>query len=107
MNDEGESVLLSEMQNAGMIENCGWLSRLIKAAAVTTVTSAATAVVVATDGTGVGAVVIYDFDVRSGSLAIGMFGADSTHFGTYSHYDFSTIDKSVTGGDLIIAYIVG
>ena len=27
--------------------------------------------------------IIYDFDVRSGSLAIGMFGADPTHFGTY------------------------
>ena len=253
MNVEGESVLLSDMQNAGMIENCGWLSRLIKAAAVATVTSAVTAVVVATAGTGAGAVaavtvatntavtvhvtekaiaiankkhnsknteptgyingqdnysnwkcgaknlkhngcgviaaynvmrklgktkkltdIIYDFDVRSGSLAIGMFGADPTHFGTYfsanglkyskyynfdslqsalskmkenqvalvcawnsssfsegahyfavektrsgnykaynfyndstSHETFTKIDKSVTGGNLIIAYIVG
>ena len=118
--------------------------------------------------------IIYDFDVRSGSLAIGMFGADPTHFGTHfsangvkyskyysfdslqlalskmkenqvaligawngksvsmgAHYvavekngvdsfrvynynndvlsykTFSKIDKSVTGGDIIIAYIVG
>lgn len=34
MDLDGESILLSEMRAAGMIENCGWLSRLLKSAAV-------------------------------------------------------------------------
>lgn len=31
MNIDGETILLSELRGAGMIENCGWLSRLFKA----------------------------------------------------------------------------
>ena len=31
MNIDGEGILLSEMRDAGMIQNCGWFSRLIKA----------------------------------------------------------------------------
>ena len=34
MNIDGEGILLSEMRNAGMIQNCGWLSKLIKKVAV-------------------------------------------------------------------------
>ena len=30
MNIDGESILLSEMQESGMIQNCGWFKRLIK-----------------------------------------------------------------------------
>ena len=247
MNVDGESMLLSDMQNMGMLENCGWLSKVLKGAA----TVAATSVAFAVGGVGAAAVVstalataapvvsaaeknlatnnknhnkknteptsyingqanyshwkfgvstlnyngcgviatynvlrkfgknkkltdiIYDFDVKSGSLAMGYFGADPTHISEYlrlnglkcvsyssfsslqtalsnmktsqmavlcywnsenvstgAHYvavekttigfniynysnvstsceKVSKIDKSVTVGDLIVAYIVG
>lgn len=58
MNVDGESILLSEMQDAGMIQNCGWFKKLVKKVvkvAVVTVTAVAVvattaAVVVATAG---------------------------------------------------------
>ena len=58
MNVDGESILLSEMNEAGMIQNCGWFKRLIKkvvkvvvqVAVVATVVAATAAVVVATAG---------------------------------------------------------
>lgn len=58
MNVDGEGILLSEMQDAGMIANCGWFSRLIKtivkvavvAVAIAAVAVATAAVVVATAG---------------------------------------------------------
>ena len=58
MNVDGEGILLSEMKNAGMIDNCGWFSRLIKnivkiavvAVTVTAVVVATAAIVVATAG---------------------------------------------------------
>lgn len=54
---EDEVILLSEMQNAGMIENCGWFSRLVKRAVKTVVTAVVVvAVVVATGGVGAAAV---------------------------------------------------
>ena len=247
MNVDGESMLLSDMQNIGMVENCGWLSKLVKGAAGTAV---AAAVIVATGGLAAGAVVtattavaavdvvekvnavnnkkhnaknaeptgyingqakysnwkfgtktldyngcgviatynalrklgkteklvdlIYNFDMKNGTMAMGFFGSDPTHisqylrdkglsctsystfsslqtalskmktsqvlilcswngekvengahyfavektssgtYKAYNRYDNSTsyttytkIDKSVTGGDLIVAYIVG
>ena len=157
MNVDGESMLLSDMQNIGMVENCGWLSKLVKGAAAV----AATSVALAVGGVGAAAVVstalvtaapvvsaaeknipannkahnkkntepagyicgqayysdwkfglstlnhngcgiiatynvlrkfgkspnltniIYDFDSRSGSLAMGYFGADPTHISQY------------------------
>lgn len=54
MNVEGEGILLSEMKDAGLIQNCGWFSRLVKKVAkvvvVSSVVVAAAAVVVATAG---------------------------------------------------------
>ena len=44
MNVEGEGILLSEMREAGMIQNCGWFSKLVKKVAKVV---AVTAVVVA------------------------------------------------------------
>ena len=248
MNVDGESMLLSDMQNMGMVENYGWFSKLVKGTAGTVV---AAAVIVATGGLAAGAVVtattavtavdvvekvnavnnkkhnaknaeptgyiygqgyysnwkfgtrtldyngcgviatynalrklgkptklidiIYDFDIKSGSLAMGFFGSDPTHISQYlrekgftctayktfsslepalskmtknqvlivcawnsddkktgAHYiavekiksnsygiynlysnseelldDITKIDKSLTGGDLIVAYIIG
>lgn len=61
LNVEGEGILLSEMRDAGMIQNCGWFTKLIKKVAVATtvvaVTVAAVAVVVATAGAAAPAVV--------------------------------------------------
>ena len=61
MNVEGEGILLSEMREAGMIQNCGWFSKLVKkvakVVAVTAVVVAAAAVVVATAGAAAPAVV--------------------------------------------------
>ncbi len=48
MNIDGEGILLSEMRDAGMIQNCGWFSRLIKAIVVAVVVVAVVAVVAAT-----------------------------------------------------------
>lgn len=58
MNVDGEGILLSEMKNAGIIDNCGWFKRLIKkvvkvvavVAVVSVVAAATAAVVVATAG---------------------------------------------------------
>ena len=61
MNVEGDGILLSEMREAGMIQNCGWFSKLVKkvakVVAVTAVVVAAAAVVVATAGAATPAVV--------------------------------------------------
>lgn len=51
MNVDGEGILLSEMREAGLIENCGWFSRAIKKIAkkvVKTVAIVAATAVVAT-----------------------------------------------------------
>ena len=58
MNVDGESILLSEMKELGMIQNCGWFSRLIKkvvkiavvAVTVVAVAAVTAAVCVATAG---------------------------------------------------------
>ena len=61
MNIDGDAVLLSEMRNAGLIDNVGWFSRVIKkiakVVAVVAVTVAAVAAVVATAGAAAPAVV--------------------------------------------------
>ena len=61
MNLDGEGVLLSEMQQMGLIANCGWFSNLFKrlavAIAVVAVAVAAVAIVVATAGAAAPAVV--------------------------------------------------
>lgn len=55
---EDEIILLSELQEAGMIENCGWFSKMIKKAICRTVTVAAVVTIVAaTCGAGLGATI--------------------------------------------------
>ncbi|MFQ6724077.1 MAG: hypothetical protein ACLRFE_01910 [Clostridia bacterium] len=48
MNIDGESILLSEMQEAGMIQNCGWFKKLVKKVVKVAVVVAAVAVVAVT-----------------------------------------------------------
>lgn len=54
---EGETVLLSEMQDLGLIQNCGWFSKLIAAAVAAVVVTAVVATVMVTGGAALGAVV--------------------------------------------------
>lgn len=55
---ENEIVLLSEMEESGLIQNCGWFSRMIKNAVVAAVVVAAVATItVATCGAGLGATI--------------------------------------------------
>lgn len=81
MNIDGESILLSEMKEAGMIENCGWFKRLIKkvvkavvqVAVVATVVVATAAVVVATAGAAAPALVAAGVGITtSTSIGIGV-----------------------------------
>jgi len=55
MDFDGEFVLLSEMQNAGMIQNCGWFSNLFKTFVKVAIAVVAVAVCVATAGAGTAA----------------------------------------------------
>lgn len=86
MNIDGEGVLLSEMRNAGLIENCGWFSRLIKniakAVAVVAVVAVAVAAVVVTAGAAAPAVVAAGVGVSTTVVA----GAVTTAatIGTYA-----------------------
>lgn len=70
---DGDYILLSEMQDAGMIQNCGWFKNLfkkvVKAVVAVVVVSAVVATVVATAGAGMGAV------IAAGAVAGGVTGA--------------------------------
>ena len=57
MNVEGEGILLSEMRNAGIIQNCGWFSKMVKKVAQNVI-NVAVAVVAATAAVAATAVVI-------------------------------------------------
>lgn len=70
--DDGEYMLLSEMQDLGMIENCGWFKKLWKkvvvAAVAVVAVAAVTTVIVATCGAGLGAC------IAAGAIAGGITG---------------------------------
>ena len=74
MNIDGEGVLLSEMRDAGMIENCGWFSNLIKSvvkiAVAAVVVAATAAVVVATAGAAAPALVAVGVSERILAMAL-------------------------------------
>lgn len=69
---DGDYVLLSEMQDYGMIANCGWFKKLIKkvvvAAVVVVAVAAVATVVVASCGAGLGAC------IAAGAIAGGITG---------------------------------
>lgn len=96
MNIDGEGVLLSEMRDAGMIENCGWFSNLIKAVAKAVVVVAVAAVAVA-------AVV-----VTAGAAAPAVVGAGvavaSTVVGTAATIaGYATITAAIAAGVYVAA----
>ena len=108
MNIEGEGILLSEMRSAGVIQNCGWFSRLVKkvakAVAVVAAVVATAAVVVATAGAvapaivAVGVGVAGSTAVTAGSLAVG--AAAGALF-------YSTIGKSAIKAGTAIGEVIG
>ena len=56
---EDEIILLSELQDAGMVQNCGWFSKMIKKAICRTVVAvAAVTIIAATCGAGLGATIL-------------------------------------------------
>lgn len=57
MNFDGDYILLSELNNLSIIENCGWFKKLVSAAIATVVVTAVVATVLATGGASLGAVV--------------------------------------------------
>lgn len=69
---DGDSVLLSELQSQGLIQNCGWFKKLWKkiagAALAVVAVAAVTAAVVATCGAGLGAC------IAAGAIAGGITG---------------------------------
>ena len=87
MNIDGEGILLSEMRNAGMIQNCGFLSNLIKAVvkvvAVVAVVTVAAVACVYTAGAAAPALVAAGMAAKTATVVA--FGA-GTLFGaaTYS-----------------------
>lgn len=61
MNLDGETVLLSELRGAGLIENCGWLSRLIK--------TVATGIVAGLTSTFIGVVAVVAVTIAENKIA--------------------------------------
>ena len=86
MNIDGEGILLSEMRDAGMIENCGWFSNLIKTVAkavvVVAVAAVAVAAVVVTAGAAAPAVVAAGVGVSTTVVAGAV--ATAATIGTYA-----------------------
>lgn len=98
MDVDGESILLSEMQDLGLIQNCGWFSRLFKKIAVAVVAvvavAAAAAVIVSTAGLGMAAVIGVSATV--GAIAGGVAG------GIISYTEYGKLDwRWVVGGAVI------
>lgn len=54
---DGDYILLSEMQEMGLIQNCGWFKKLIAAAVAAVVVTVVVASVMVTGGAAVGAVI--------------------------------------------------
>lgn len=67
---DGEYVLLSEMQNAGLIQNCGWFSNFFKAITKVFVVAVAVVACVATAGAGIGAVIAVGAAVSAGANVV-------------------------------------
>ena len=100
---DGEYVLLSEMQDAGLIQNCGWFSSLfnkIFVAVVAVVTVAVVAaVIVSTAGAGLTAVIAAG--AIAGSVTGGVAG------GVISYTEYGKLDWRWIVGGLVIGGALG
>ena len=96
---DGEYVLLSELQDAGMIQNCGWFSKIIKAVVAVVVVAAVAAVVVATAGAGMGAV------IAAGAIAGGITGGIAG--GVISYQETGSVQIWAVAGGIIGGAVLG
>ncbi|MBQ7467080.1 MAG: hypothetical protein IJS74_03315 [Clostridia bacterium] len=96
---DGEMVLLSELQDYGMIENCGLFSRIFKAVVKVVAVAAVAAVVVASCGAGMAAV------VAAGAIAGGVTGAIAG--GVISKEETGSVQIWAVVGGLIGGAILG
>lgn len=106
MNMEGEPVLLSELRDAGMIENCGWFSNLFKiicaSVVIATVAVAAACAIVVTAGAaapafvaaGVGAITAA---TGVGAAAIGTAAAFTALIASGAYLTASVVEKYYPG----------
>ena len=95
---DGDFILLSEMQESGMIANCGWFKKLFKkvvvAAVAVVAVAAVAAVVVATCGAGLSAC------IAAGAIAGGIVGGIAG--GVISYSEYGKLDwKWIVGGAVI------
>lgn len=95
---DGDYILLSEMQEMGLIQNCGWFKKLWKkivvAAVAVVVVAAVAAAVVATCGAGLGAC------IAAGAIAGAVTGGVSGGLISYSEY--GKLDwKWIVGGAVV------
>ena len=100
MNIDGEAILLSEMRDAGLIQNCGWFASLIKkvavAVAVVAVAAVAVAAIVVTAGTAAPALVAAGIGVSTTVVASTV--ATAATIGTYA-----AITAAIASGVFITA----
>ena len=95
---DGEYILLSEMQDSGLIQNCGWFKRLFKKVVVAVVAvvavAAVAAAVVATCGAGLGACIAAG--AVAGAVAGGVAG------GIISYSEYGKLDWRWIAGGVVI-----
>lgn len=100
---DGECVLLSEMQDAGMISNCGWFKKLwqkvVVAVVAVVVVSAVAAAVVATCGAGLGAC------IAAGAIAGGITGGVAG--GVISYSEYGKLDWRWIAGGIVVGAAIG
>lgn len=100
---DGEYILLSEMQEMGMIQNCGWFKKLWKkvVVAVVVVVAAATiaTAIVATCGAGLGACIAAGAVV--GAVTGGVAG------GLISYSEYGKLDWRWIAGGVVVGGVLG
>ncbi|HEY8390119.1 MAG TPA: hypothetical protein VIL26_04120 [Clostridia bacterium] len=109
MNVEGEGILLSEMSDAGLIQNAGWFSKLVKAVAVTVAVVAVVVVVAAavvvTAGTAAPALVAAGVGVSTTVVAGSV--ATAAAIGTYAALTAAIAAGVALTADLVDKYYPG
>lgn len=100
---DGNYVLLSEMQDMGIIQNCGWFKNLFKkivvAAVAVVAVAAVTTIVVASCGAGLGAC------IAAGAIAGAVTGGVAGGIISYSEY--GKLDWRWVAGGVVVGAAIG
>lgn len=100
---DGDYILLSEMQDMGLIQNCGWFKKLWKkvvvAVVAVVVVAAVATVVVATCGAGLGAC------IAAGTVAGSLTGGVAGELISYSEY--GKLDWKWIVGGVVVGGAIG